>query len=220
MASSNDTQPQFKNGWLVKHFAKRLNTGQHVQVSENGQVLKLLAIPQSETGQSLAIGVEAGSPAIWKVSVDGKLEKRILEIPALGQIKDASISYRGDWLGLAMESTGANVGGNVVLLNLDNGRQVRLPQENAKKLAGCRYIQFADQDNDRMVVVEEIKGYENLRQRVQVVEYKLQGQQLIEVSRTAVRATGRGEGRAEYSANLRWVSGLSLIHISEPTRPY
>ena len=214
LVSSNDTQPQFKNGWLVKHFAKRLGAGQRVQVSENGQVLKLLAIPQSEIGQSLAIGVEAGSPAIWNVNADGQVEKRNLEIPAIGQVMDASISANGNWLALAMESTDAKIGGNVVLMNLDDGSRVNLPQENVEKLAGCRYVQFADRENDRMIVVEEIKGHFDLKHRVHVVEYQLVDQQLNEVSRTPVRATERNEGRVEYLANIRWIDGQAVTGIA------
>ena len=214
LVSSNDTQPQFKNGWLVRHFAKRLNAGQRVQVSENTKILKLLAIPQSETGQSLAIVVEAGSPAVWNVSADGQVKKRNLEIPAIGQIKDASISSDGNWLALAMESADDKIGGNVVLVNLDDGRRVDLPQENIEKLAGCRYVQFADRENDRMIVVEEIKGHFDLKRRVHVVEYQLKGQQLSEISRTPVRATERNEGRVEYLANIQWINGRPITVVA------
>ena len=218
--SSDDTKPQFKNGWLVKHFEKRLNSAKSVQVSNNGQILKLVARPGSDDGQSLAIkqslaiGINDGSPAVWSVNSEGKVDQLEVELPATGKIAGASISSDGEWLGLAMDSVTAEVGANAILVNLDDGSQIGLPKESLEKLAGCRYLEFSDQDNDRLVVVEEVKGFNDLKQRVHVVEYKLQGSTLTEVSRTPLDATERNEGRVKYLANVQWIDGRPVTAVA------
>ena len=211
--SSKETKDQFKNGWLVKHFAKRLSVGQSDQLA-NGLIRQLVTLPNSDVGESLAVGIDNGSPTIWSVNSEGQGEPLNLELPTDGEIAGASVSSDGKWLGLAMDSVGDKIGTGVTLLNLDDGSRIGLPKENLEKLAGCRFIAFSDQANDRLVVVEEINGHFNLKQRVHVVEYKLQGSELTEVSRSPVDATERNEGRVKYLANVRWVDGRPVTAVA------
>ena len=215
--SSQDTKPQFKNGWLVKHFAKRLSVGKREQLSDDGQILKLVPLPGSDVGESLAVGIDNGSPAVWSINAEGQFEKRDLDLPTAGNLADASVSSDGKWLGLAMDSASTGVGVGPFLINLVDGNQIELPKEKSEKLeklAGCRYLAFSDQASDRLVVVEEIKGHFDLKQRVHIVEYKLQGSELTEVSRTPVDATERDEGRVKYLANVRWVDGRPVTAVA------
>jgi serine/threonine protein kinase/WD40 repeat protein len=211
LRSSDETKPQFKNGWLVRHFAKRLGAGTSVQLSDGAQIIDLVTRPNSD--DSLAIGLDQGEPAVWNVTSEGVSSKLNLELPTVGQIADASVSNDGAWLGLAVNSV-AGEGANAVLVSLNDGSRIVLPDASVERLAGCRNIQFADDAGDQLIVVEEIKGHFDLKQRVHVVQYRIEGSELEEVSRTEIAATERNEGRVEYLANVRWNDGQPVTAIA------
>ena len=211
---NSDAKPSFKNGWLVKHFAKRLGAGKSIQLGDNAVVSDLARIPGS--GEAYAVGSDGNKPAIWKVALDGSFKSFPVELPISGIIADASISSDGKWLGLAIDSTEANDStATAMLIDVSSGKTIQLPAENAKKLAGCREIEFSDGDNNQFAVIEEIKGFDDTKQRVHIVTYQISGPALKELTRAKIEATRRDVSRVEkFLATIRWQEGQMAAAVA------
>ena len=198
-------KPQFKNGWLVKHFAKQLKSGKAVKVADNASITDLVNIPGSDN--ALAIGKENGKIAVWKIDANDVSSKIPVSIDQDGELADASVSSNGKLLALAFgNAEGEKTGANIIVVNIDTGNVVPVPEDNLEKLAGCKNVQFSGTDSNRLVAVEEIKGFHDLKQRVHVVEYRVDGNSLREISREKVGATNRTEAPISngYLASVRW----------------
>jgi serine/threonine protein kinase/WD40 repeat protein len=214
LLESSDAKPQFKNGWLVKHFSKQLNSGKSVTLDENASITDILSIPGSS--ESLAIGSVNGKTSVWKLNAEGSSNALPLSINESGELKDATISSDGNLLGLAFDSpNGEENGAGIVVVNRESGNTIRLSEESQERIAGCKHVQFSDTDASRLIAVEEMKGHFDLKQRIHVVEYRIAGGELEEVSRKKVDATNRSEERiTNYLASVHWNNGRATTAVA------
>jgi serine/threonine protein kinase/WD40 repeat protein len=212
----SDAKPQFKNGWLVKHFAKQLESGKTIQDMGNASsITDIVNIPSST--DTLAIGKEDGEIAVWKIDANDVSSKVPVSISQAGELADASVSSDGKFLGLAFgNAEDKETGANIVVVDIDSENVIPMPEENIKQLVACKHLQFSNSDANRLVAVEEIKGFYDLKQRVHVVEYRVDGRKLSEVSREKVDATNRTEEPVSdgYVASIHWENGKPVTAVA------
>ena len=220
-----DLKPQFKNGWVARHFAKVLDvSGVEKRLGADTSVTSVL---HGANGALITIGSDRGKPAAWKMNPSsGEATRLPIELPSFGVIAQAAISTNGKWLGLALDNVATDTSFNehFWLVNLETGKRVGAPRDSKSKndsIVGCKSIGFTGDSNSpiglQLVTVEELSGYKGLKQRLQLVTRKLSLQQQ-ELSTgtpaaTPISATSRDQGRVRYVATLGQSKGTTSAAV-------
>ena len=208
-----DLQPQFKNGWVARHFAKVVNVeGVENRLGEDTSVTTVLHGPN---GDVITVGSERGTSKIWKTnSADGMTAAIDAQLPDYGKIAHAAISENGQWLALALDQVveGQKFKEHFWIVNLTTGRRAGAPA-NAKarndQVVGCKQIALTGGSNSglQLITVEELSSYNGLKQRIQVAQRTINGgQQGLTVGAaktTPVSATTRNESNVRYTATIQ-----------------
>ncbi len=221
---NSELNPQFKNGWVARHFAKAVNvSGVETQLGENASVIDVL----HGVGTDLILaGTQNGKFAVWQVnSATGETTRLSAELPTTGSISQASLSANGQWLAISLDDvlTGTEFEEPYWLVNLKTGKRVGIPtrDERNDSVVGCRSIGFVNDldspDEFQLVSVEELSAYNGLKQRLQVAtrRLKVSGQELSVsvISAHPIAATTRDERRVDYVATMNLQQSVPTIAV-------
>ena len=98
-----DLSPQFKNGWLARHFAKVVNVkGVEHQLGDNTSIIDVVHGNQDSL---ISVGYQTGVARCLAERMQKQVRLRgwTFSLPDYGRIADAAISPDGKWLALALD---------------------------------------------------------------------------------------------------------------------
>ena len=222
--------PQFKNGWLARHFAKVVDVkGVETKLGDHASVIDVLHGPD---GSLVVVGLENGQPTVWQAdSKTGKATPVHVELPDYGRISHAAISPDGQWLALALDDVLLEAGfrEQFWLANLATGRRAWLPtppsnpdqpSEENNSVVGCKLIGFVESETGKgltLVTVEELSSYFGLKQRLQIAsrDVSVRDQSLVlgRPKTTPLNSTKRDLSRVDSIAAIGRVRGRTAIAI-------
>ena len=211
---TSDAKPTFVNGWAVAHFSKRASGNDtKFRMPDNVPVERVMT---DGNGDSWILAGGARR-TLFKVSGD-QLAPSPIKLPGYGMIADAAISSDGKLLAVALDNLDDNA--NQLAVHVaDTSTGIALTMSDAEEdaevrngIMGCRSVALGP-DNS-ILSVEELSGNRGLKNRLQVVRRRIEGQSMVASSPQLVPATTRDEGRPIYRCVAQWFGDQPAVGLA------